>query len=183
MVGPRKANLAFLGFYGVVMVLQQTKFRKIKKILYRLKRVYGIEAAIYDTDITPPNLRTGVQTITREKISIPRMIILPVRIQSQFEYDLSFIAANKNFTMGGNFDAADRSVLIDQADLPAGFEFEARHYIVFDNARYDIRDRTELDYNLAIFLRLRKVQEEKPYQIFEPLVWDRLNFVETIVVT
>lgn len=111
--------------------------RQISVILYRLKRLYGLPATLRTVAETY-NLETGVVTPTNTDYSINRAIILPRQSIRDFVYDLSFIAANKNFTYGGLFDGDQRAMIIDAKDLPAGVRPTQNMIIIFDTEQYDI---------------------------------------------
>lgn len=111
--------------------------RQVKNILYRLKRNYGLPAILRVVNDSY-NIETGVVTPANTDYSIRRMIILPRRSVRDFVYDLSFIAANKNFTYGGLFDADERAIIIQTEDLPAGVRPTQDMIVVFDTEQYDI---------------------------------------------
>jgi hypothetical protein len=136
----------------------QNVLRQIKKIIYRLKRQYGIVMYItYMNSADEYNLETG--QITRDLISIKvrRGIVLPNRLAKDFEYDLSFIAANKNFTYGGIFEKGERIIVIDADDLPSGFQITTEMYVVYSNRRYEIKDATLAEENKAWLLHIKEV--------------------------
>lgn len=120
--------------------------REITKILYRLKRNYGLPAKLRVVNDSY-NIETGVITPSNTDYSISRAIISPRRSTRDFVYDLSFIAANKNFTYGGLFDGDQRAIIIDTKDLPAGVRPTQDMIIVFDTEQYDILkiQRAEFD--------------------------------------
>ena len=120
--------------------------REISAILYRLKREFGLPARLRVVAETY-NLETGEVNPTNVDYSIRRAIILPRQSIRDFVYDLSFIAANKNFTYGGLFDVDRRIIIIDAKDLPSGVRPTQNMIIVFDTEQYDILDvqRAEMD--------------------------------------
>ena len=132
--------------------------RQIKKIVYRLKRQYGIVMYIgyRNTDDTY-NLETG--QVSRDLLyhKIRRGIVLPQRQTKDFEYDLSFIAANKNFTYGGIFEPGVRNVIIDVKDLPSDFVVDTEMYVVFENRRYEIKTATRAENNKAWLIQAKQV--------------------------
>ena len=120
--------------------------RQISVILYRLKRNYGLPAILRVVNDSY-NLETGVITPANTDYTISRAILAPRRSVRDFVYDLSFIAANKNFTYGGLFDADERAIIIDAKDLPAGVRPTQDMVIIFATEQYDILKvhRAELD--------------------------------------
>lgn len=120
--------------------------QEISAILYRLKREFGLPAKLRVVN-NSNNIETGVITPNNTDYSIRRVIILPRRSVRDFVYDLSFIAANKNFTYGGLFDADRRAIIIDSKDLPSGVRPTQDMIIIFANEQYDILEvqRAEMD--------------------------------------
>jgi hypothetical protein len=114
-------------------------FREIRRILYRLKREWGkpvtVKAETYGVDY-----RTGVQNATEDgSFTVNRAIVLPRRFTRDFTYDLSFIAANKNFTYGGFFDVWQRNIIIDQQDMQ-GHDIMQDNFLVIEGRVYAIKE-------------------------------------------
>jgi len=120
--------------------------RQISTILYRMKRNFGLPARLRVVS-DAYNVQTGVVTPSNTDYAIRRVILLPRRSLRDFVYDLSFIAANKNFTYGGLFDADKRAIIIDTKDLPVGVRPTQDMIIIFDTEQYDILEvhRFEMD--------------------------------------
>ena len=63
---------------------------QMRRALYRLKRQNGVEIHLYRPTNKTINVRTGVQEITYDVLSIRRAILLPNNITRKFAYDLTF---------------------------------------------------------------------------------------------
>ncbi len=128
--------------------------RQISSIIYRLKREFGLPATLRVVD-DAYNIETGAVTPSNTGYTIARAIILPRRSIRDFVYDLSFIAANKNFTYGGLFDGDRRAIIIDAKDLPAGVRPTQDMIIIFDAEQYDILEvqRAENDRGYILICR------------------------------
>ena len=136
----------------------QNVLRQIRKIIYRLKRQFGIVMYIgYRDSADTYNLETGQITRDLTYIKIRRGIVLPERHFKDFEYDLSFIAANKNFTYGGIFERGVRNVIIDVKDLPDSFVITTEMYAVFENRRYEIQSAVIAEHNKAWLMQVKEV--------------------------
>jgi hypothetical protein len=61
--------------------------------------------------------------------------------KADFEYDIGYLAANKNFTYGGHFTEQMRIFILPM--MPAGFAFTLQTEITYDNKRYRVEDFTE----------------------------------------
>ena len=124
-----------------------TVLRQIKRILYRLKRQFGQEIVYSRNTTNTVNYRTGAITRAGTDVTIKRAIVLPARMIRSFEYDLTYIAANKNFTYGGFYDDSSRLIIVDRKDLKASaltprindtVEFNGRSWLVKQVVSLDI---------------------------------------------
>lgn len=137
--------------------------RETKKIIYNLKRQFGLLMYVqYPSGNDVYNLETGEITRTITDIKIKRGVLLPEDTMRKFIYDLSFIAANKNFTYGGFFEKGSRVVLIDVKDLPKGFIIKNEMYINFHNRRYEIQKSSLIpDNDVAGYAWMVAIAESK----------------------
>lgn len=115
--------------------------RQIRVILYRLKRQYGLKVT-YTRKASPDtyDLKTGEVTRDPEVLTIRRAPVLPAREIKRFAYDLSYIAANKNFTYGALYTTKTRAVIIEKRDLPKGFAASTDDTISFEGQTYEIKE-------------------------------------------
>ena len=121
-----------------------TMHREIKRIIYTLKRQWGTTMTI-KRETTALDVDTGVETPTTvDSVTLSRGILLPRKLRTDFAYDLSFIAANKNFTYGGFFGKNSRLVLIDANDL-GSYVIAKQDYVVINSKRYVINDLDEYE--------------------------------------
>lgn len=119
--------------------------RAVRSTLYQLKREYGVELNIVYRTSSTPDLATGDLTVVKDAESVRRAIVLPSKIDRTFEYDLAFIASNKNFTYGGFYDEQRRRIIIDRRDLPTGFEIKVGYTLIFNGKRYDTESISEFE--------------------------------------
>jgi hypothetical protein len=106
------------------------------------------------------NLRTGEVARDLVEITIKRGILLPERQSVDYMYDLSFIAANKNFTYGGFFEPGERAVIVDVKDLPTAFKITTEMYVVFQSRRFEIKEAHKIPDHIASgYAWLLKVKE------------------------
>ena len=125
----------------------QNNLREISIILYRLKRSYGLPATIKRVATSTQDVLTGVITQTYLEYPIKKVIVLPANEVRNFLYDLSYIAASKNFTYGGMFDQNSRVMIIDIKDAPKGFVLTNNDCIVFETKGYKIKDFELAEHN------------------------------------
>ena len=116
------------------------KFRFLGSTIYKLKRRFGTAATFIrieetgDTDYT-----TGVVADNYlEKKDVRNVIFLPYALSRNFSYDLSYIAANKNFTYGGLYDISASTIICDKRDLK-GFDLTLDSYVLVDCKRHEIK--------------------------------------------
>jgi len=158
-----------------------TQLQHISTVIYQLKRQYGREIGIYEDGDQVLDPQTGVTTRTRIKLRVKKAVILPTRVVRDFVYDLSFIAANKNFTYGGLFDTSTRNVLVDAKDIPKTWNLQIDQFMVIDQRRFQIKDIQELEPRKAFILVGIEIKGEKKYAIVEKFVVQRLDLTQTAI--
>jgi len=116
------------------------RLRQTRNILSKLKRNFGTTVIFRVRTNLNQDLETGDVSFTDIDTKIRRAIVLPFKELRKFIYDISYLAANKNFTYGGFFDANDRVVIVDKKDLKTGPTNDAK--IILDNLEYNIKSQT-----------------------------------------
>lgn len=132
--------------------------RQLHLILYGLKKRYGTRLTVRRVTNKVFDPATGKEDIVSEDVTV-KAIVLPVKTFRDYVYDLSFIAANKNFTYGGHFDTAERFVIIEVKDLPDGFSFSMNDRVVHKNQLYESKQITDFESDVVIILQLKGVIE------------------------
>ena len=135
-----------------------TKLKFTKRVLYKLKRSYGLPIDYYQITSHDVDPKTGVKTTVETRIHIRRAIVLRSREFRSFVYDLAYISANKDFTEGGFFDPEDRNIIIDARDLPKEFDPDADNYLIFKNKRYDVSTIQTFEEGSAFLITARKLR-------------------------
>lgn len=95
----------------------KNNLRQIELIVYRLKRQYGLPIIVRKPISNDNDVQTGKITRVYEAYSIRRAIVLPADLMRTFIYDLTYVAANKNFAYGGLFDKTMKVFIIDKKDI------------------------------------------------------------------
>lgn len=158
--------------------------RLIEQALYRLKRAYGQQAEIVWTVSTGPADDAGVCPVVRDSISVKRAIVLPNRLSTDFAYDLTFIASNKNFTYGGLFDINRRRIIVDRRDLPTDFRIDVVGYwLVIGGKRYDIEQADALDYNAGFEIVAKQAKQVEIGNLLKRAMFSWISFEQTVEVT
>jgi hypothetical protein len=136
---------------------QRKETRMIRKAIYRLKRDYGFPLRLYKiTDVTM-DLETGTKKRAVTFKQINRAVLVSARFYRSFVYDLSYIAAAKDFTSGGFFDAHDRAILLDWQDT-RDFEIKVDDYVVYDNKQYVITEIRHFEFKTLYLIKVRGVR-------------------------
>lgn len=122
-----------------------TNHRRIRKVLYSLKKKWGTPVTLTKESVAYDYV-TGAPTLTPDdSVIVKRAIILPRKITPDFSYDLSFIAANKNFTYGGFYTVSDRKIIIDKSDVGSSFDFETDDVLFIQSKGYVIKSIEKYD--------------------------------------
>ena len=153
--------------------------RFIRKTLYSLKRQYGGRVDIYKLVTTETDYETGVKSYTRTMVTVPKCIVLPVKVQREAVQSISIISANKSFVYGGSFDAGTRTFIVDARDLPDAYEIQNDDWFVYNGRRYDLKNISEFEQHTGWIMIGREVKGVRPEQIFHMRVdsWLEMNHV------
>lgn len=157
---------------------ERIKRREVHRIFYSLERKFGLPADFYKVTSGVPDLDTGRLNVETVVTRLTHFITCSMKEAHKFEYDLSFLAANKNFTYGGLYKPGDRLGLFSGRNLPEGFKVAMSDYIVWDGTKYDIVEITTLDHQAGFALQLRATENQKPYQSLSAVVYERMTFTE-----
>jgi hypothetical protein len=126
--------------------------RYVRKAIYNLKRQFGMLIQIYRPTTNSVNYKTGQMSEDLQTVTVRKAVIFPNRKHRDFAYDLSFIAANRNFTYGGYYDVSHRKILFDLRDLPSGFVIDIKCRLVFGGKRYEVKEVHNFEHNEAVFV-------------------------------
>lgn len=135
-----------------------TKLNFQKRMMYKLKRDMGIPVSYYQPIQNDQDVETGEITRDYTVIQIRRAIVFETRQLRSFIYDLSFIAANKNFTMGGYFDVTDRLVAFHKIDVPSTFVPSNNDHMVIKHRKYMVKEIAELEDNEILAFKVKEIK-------------------------
>jgi hypothetical protein len=147
--------------------MSNNRLKTLRRVIYRLKRTYGLPVDLYKTNPGTTNLQTGEKTATQEVVRVRRAIVQPARFHRDFVYDLAFISANKDFTTGGFFDTGDRRVIIDAYDLPKGWEPTLNQHVIIGGERYEVRAFNEYEAGMGYILTVRETKGQRLVRLEE----------------
>jgi hypothetical protein len=115
-----------------------------KTRIYSLKRRFGRKISILKRISVDVNIETGLILDKSSEIDIHKAIVLWGSLKPKFIYDIGYLAANANFTFGGEHNELTCTIIVTRADLPIGFILESTGRMRidgkiynFENIRYD----------------------------------------------
>jgi hypothetical protein len=152
--------------------------RRIRQALYVLKRAFGSTIVLYKLVDASTSYTTGVKSSTSTSTTIPRCIVLPVRLQREVIQTVSQISANKTFAYGdgGSFDSGTREFVIDARDLPIGYVINLDDWIVYDDRRYELKNVEQLEQHTGWHITGKMIVGSTVAK--DAQVADTLNFTE-----
>ena len=158
------------------------RIRKIKGILYRLKRTWGQPLSLCYLTSSTTDLATGVKQVTRSALQIKRAILLPTSAHKAFKYDIGYLRANSNFTYGSLWTDASRRMIVDRTDLPADFTIAItdNQYVVYDHKRYSLKEVEDIE-DFAVMVTMEFTGGEVTNEVHEVLAYDHLMYTESFV--
>jgi len=113
--------------------------RQFQLTLYKLKKDFGAPISIIYATTSTVNLETGATTVDESSFKIAKAIVLGNKETRAAIYDLTFLAANKNFVYGGLFDKTTRVLVVDNRDLPSGYTPTLDHRCILEDERYQFK--------------------------------------------
>lgn len=137
----------------------------IKDTLYQLKEEYPLSVDVYHVVSTSVNVETGKQTTVRDVKRIYKAILLPSALLRAFTYDLAFISANKNFTTGGYYDIANKTIIIDRDDLDDDLVLD--DYLVIRGSKYKMVQIEFLEEIASYIIAAKELKGEPVDEIYE----------------
>jgi hypothetical protein len=143
----------------------------IHDVIYALKMDFGTPADIYKILASDVDPESGKRAQQRKRIPLMHVVMLPSVLSAAFKYALSFIASNKNFVYGGNYEKKDRFLILDANDLPDGTIIDDNDYVVLYEekgaVRYEIKEVQRFETGFGYLLTVQETAGMVPYQILE----------------
>ncbi len=128
----------------------------VRKVLYQLKRDYGLQINVNFRTSSILNTQTLIKTVVEDSFIIKKAILLPSNMERAFVYSLPMIASNKNFTYGALFDLDRRRLIIDAKDVPATVTLDNDMWLVFDGKRYDLEEIHDFEFSSGFMLVVKQ---------------------------
>ena len=155
--------------------------RQITAIIYNLKRQYGRRIWLYYPQTITNDVETGEMAVTPIVISIKRAIVLDAKTARDFVYDLSFVAANKNFTYGGHFDAAKRMFIVDMKDIPKTFIIDIHTWVAYAGKLYVIKEVYDAEHRRSVAIVAQHFDGQPSNQIITQTARQMMGIRDEVV--
>jgi hypothetical protein len=119
-----------------------TKLVFVSRTVRRLKQRYGVPIDLYRPTTNTIDTKTGKVNRSYTIIHVAKAIILPTKINRDFDYDLSFVAANKNFTFGAHFDRGLVTACVEFKDL-LGIRPQIDDHVMYLGRKWELKQVNE----------------------------------------
>ena len=129
--------------------------RHQKIILYSLERNYGLPCLWFHRQSTTKDVTTGKLTVVWKGTKISRSLLFDEITKRKFIYDLSYIAANKNFSYGAFFDPSERLLIVRSKYLKT-VPVRSDH-MEYGGSRYEIVEVTPAENIEAYTFKLKSL--------------------------
>jgi hypothetical protein len=140
--------------------------RRLRSLLYMLKREYPGTIIIYKKLSSDTDVRTGKATNTVAFVRIRRAVVMPVRLQRTKDQSISLISSNKEFVTGGTYDVGTRQFLVDRRDAKNLPDLTSDDWIIYDNKKYQIKVVEVYGPNIGWIISAREIVGDDPEREF-----------------
>lgn len=138
----------------------KNNLRQIELVLYRLKREYGLPVILRKPTRNENDIQTGKITREYSVCKIRKAICLPADLMRTFIYDLTYVAANKNFAYGGLFDKTVKIFILDKKDIKidgAKVSVTMDDHIVYKTKKFDMVAIDETEDGTSYLLKTKNI--------------------------
>lgn len=132
----------------------------MKNPLYNLRKEFSKFVAVYRTKTNSPNYASGTIIRDYDVFICQQAIAIPATLVRKFSYDLSFVAANKNFTYGGLYGVYDHIILLERGCGPIDLNDDDQ--IIIEYKRFQCKKIEE--YPFGYIIEAVAVKGEMPYE-------------------
>jgi len=154
-----------------------TKLAFVSRTVAHLRTRYGVRMDYYWPTTNALNLATGQISRTYNLIQINKVLILPTKLLRDFQYDIAFLAANKNFTFGGFFDKDNVVVAVMYKDM-RGHKPEVEDHIIYLGKKWLVKNVQEYADLQCYIMEVLATSGEPFNQIYNVMAESTLNFTQ-----
>jgi len=130
-------------------------------LIYRDSLLNGVPVLVVEKTANVFDPITGKNTETRVEHKVHLALTWSVTETEKFAYDISYLAANKNFTHGGEYQIGDRHMLIAGRYFPELTSSLEDIVIVYNSEEYQIVKSSKLDGDSGVFFHLRNTKQDR----------------------
>jgi hypothetical protein len=158
-----------------------SQLRFIRQNVYQLKQRYPGAIDIIRRTANTVDVSTGIKTVQLVGVHVNRAIVLPSAISRAALFDRTYVANDRDFVYGTNFDVTVRSFIIDHVDLPSTFgDPVIGDYIVYRGVRYNLQKVQSLE-GFAFLCLAKETLSELPNLAINLNVYEDLgSILETV---
>lgn len=149
----------------------------IKRLLYGLKKRYGVKVDFYQQSKEAVDILTGRRTVSRTKYHIRRAVYLE---QNQNYRNSLLPKANPIIPNSGLVEIDNTELLIDGKDFPKSFTPTVDDYVIINDQRYEIKSIHVLDKDQSYYFLLKEYKGTIKYQIHERFIKDHLQLIHIL---
>jgi hypothetical protein len=131
----------------------------LSQTIYSLKNRYGAAATYRSFVSTSLNLDTGAIAQVAIEVSIAKLLVFPEKMARKFIYDLAYVAANKNFTYGGQFDEQQTLIAIDSRDLGV-ITPKVDDHLIIHSTRFEVKKVIDYPEDRVFLLGLTRLENQ-----------------------
>lgn len=155
--------------------MKRNELKYLRDNFYFLIRNRGEPVDIYKRTHSI-NIKTGIKTITRQKIKIQRALFMPIQenILTQYTMNPDNIG-RKDRSVGGYVESGLRQLLIDRRDIPVTFKIDELDYLISNRERYEIQSIQRYN-DYGYFLIIRTTEGVDLGEIIEIDLSNEFNF-------
>lgn len=154
-----------------------SQLRFIRNVLYQLKRRYPGAIDIMRRTSNAVDTATGRKTVDLRGVHVDRAIVLPSNVSRAALFDRTYIANDRDFAYGTNFDVTVRTFIIDRRDMPADFEITIGDYIVHERVRYNVQKSQKFEDDAGFIVLCKETLAEPPNLSLDLQVYDDLGII------
>lgn len=128
----------------------------VQLAIYSLKHQYGEPVTFIRRVTSGLNVQTGKKTVTYDSHRIEKVVLLPHTADRKFEYDLSYILAAREFSLGAESNIREVRIIVDKKDID--FELTHDHWAIFQERRWDVNKIEDFQLGTGFIVTLRQLE-------------------------
>lgn len=145
--------------------MYSTTQKEAKNLFYQAQRAYGRPAYIREPVVNTMDTRTGSLDRRFRTYFLRRLVLVPSDKHNNFIYDLTYLAANKNFAYGGIFTQGTFPAIVNLDDIPRDRVITIEWDVVIDKISHQLISVNVLGDSRIAILALKKLESTEPINV------------------